>query len=45
MGRLLGSILINLGEYESCYKILKKIGYSLEEIRQIEPDMGLGNGD
>jgi starch phosphorylase len=44
MGRLLGSILINLGEYESCYKILKKIGYSLEEIRQIEPDMGLGNG-
>lgn len=44
MGRLLGSILINLGEYESSYKILKKVGYSLEEIREIEPDMGLGNG-
>ena len=44
MGRLLGNSLINMNYYEECYDILKEDGYSLEEIREIEHDMGLGNG-
>jgi len=44
MGRILGNSLINMDYYEECYKILKEDGYSLEEIREIEHDMGLGNG-
>ena len=44
MGRLLGNSLINMDYYEECSHILKEDGYSLEEIREIEHDMGLGNG-
>ncbi|MBT8386284.1 MAG: glycogen/starch/alpha-glucan phosphorylase, partial [Ignavibacteria bacterium] len=44
MGRLLGNALINMDYYDECYKILKEDGYSLEEIRDYEHDMGLGNG-
>ncbi len=44
MGRLLGNALINLNFYDECYNILKNIGYNLEDIRELEPDMGLGNG-
>ncbi|HSW54998.1 MAG TPA: glycogen/starch/alpha-glucan phosphorylase [Ignavibacteriaceae bacterium] len=44
MGRVLGNSLINMDYYDECYKILKEDGYSLEEIREIEHDMGLGNG-
>lgn len=44
MGRLLGNALINMDLYEECYNILKKDNYSLEEIRDFERDMGLGNG-
>ncbi|MFI5236435.1 MAG: glycogen/starch/alpha-glucan phosphorylase [Ignavibacteriales bacterium] len=44
MGRLLGNSLINMDYYDECYKILKEDGYSLEEIREFEHDMGLGNG-
>ena len=44
MGRLLGNALINMDLYDECYNILKKDGYSLEEIRDFEDDMGLGNG-
>ena len=44
MGRLLGNALINLNFYDECYSILKNIGYNLEEVRELEPDMGLGNG-
>jgi len=44
MGRLLGNALINMDLYEECYNILKKDDYSLEEIRDFERDMGLGNG-
>ena len=44
MGRLLGNSLINMEYYEECSHILKEDGYSLEEIREIEHDMGLGNG-
>lgn len=44
MGRLLGNALINLGFYDECSNILHENGYDLEEIREVEHDMGLGNG-
>lgn len=44
MGRLLGNALINLDYYEECREVLKKDGYNLEEIKEFEHDMGLGNG-
>ena len=44
MGRMLGNTLINMDLYDECYNILKQDGYSLEEIRDFEKDMGLGNG-
>jgi len=44
MGRLLGNALINLNFYDECYNILKDDGYSLEDIRDLENDMALGNG-
>ena len=44
MGRLLGNALINMDFYGECYNILEEAGYSLENIRDYENDMGLGNG-
>lgn len=44
MGRLLGNTLINLDMYDESYDMLKEMGYSLEDIADLEPDMGLGNG-
>lgn len=44
IGRLLGNALINLDVYDTCYDMLKEMSYSLEEISDMEPDMGLGNG-
>lgn len=44
MGRLLGNALTNLGFYDECKRLLDDIGYDLEDIRQVEKDMGLGNG-
>ncbi len=44
IGRLLGNSLINLDLYNECYDMLKEMGYSLEDIAELEPDMGLGNG-
>jgi starch phosphorylase len=44
MGRLLGNALINLDYYQECFEMLKKDGYSLEDILEFEHDMGLGNG-
>ncbi len=44
MGRLLSNALVNLNYYDKCKEILKSIGYELEEIIDIEHDMGLGNG-
>lgn len=44
MGRLLGNLLINLNQYEECRKILAENGFDLERIREVEHDMGLGNG-
>lgn len=44
MGRLMGNALINMDYYDECHKILKENGYNLEDIRDREKDMGLGNG-
>ncbi len=44
MGRLLGNALINMNYYDECYNILKEDGYGLEDIRDLENDMALGNG-
>lgn len=44
MGRTLGNSLINLGLMDECYKAMHELGYSLEQIRDIEWDAGLGNG-
>jgi starch phosphorylase len=44
MGRLLGNALINMNFYDECYNILKEGGYSLEDIRDHEQEMALGNG-
>ncbi|NWF88473.1 MAG: glycogen/starch/alpha-glucan phosphorylase [Ignavibacteriaceae bacterium] len=44
MGRLLGNALINMNFYDECYNILKEDGYSLEDIREHEQEMALGNG-
>lgn len=44
MGRLLGNALTSLGFYDKCHQLLKDIGYDLEDIIDIEQDMGLGNG-
>ena len=44
IGRLLGNTLINLDMYDRSYDMLKGMGYALEDIAELEPDMGLGNG-
>ncbi len=44
VGRLLGNTLINLDMYDRSYDMLKEMGYALEDITELEPDMGLGNG-
>lgn len=44
MGRILGNALINLDYYDECRAILERDGYDLEEIKEEELDMGLGNG-
>ena len=44
IGRILGNTLMNLFEYKKSAKILKDVGFDLEKIRELEPDMGLGNG-
>jgi starch phosphorylase len=44
IGRLLGNSLINLDVYDESYDMLKEMGYALEDISELEPDMGLGNG-
>lgn len=44
MGRLLGNALTNLGFYEECDDMLEEIGFKLEDVIELERDMGLGNG-
>ncbi len=44
MGRLLINNLFNVGLEEKARRALEELGFSLDEIREEEPDMGLGNG-
>jgi glycogen phosphorylase len=44
MGRLLNNNLFNTGLEGQARKALSELGYNLDEIREEEPDMGLGNG-
>jgi len=44
IGRLLGDTLHNLGLFGLCREILADAGIDLEEVREQEPDAGLGNG-
>ncbi|MBU0698023.1 MAG: glycogen/starch/alpha-glucan family phosphorylase, partial [Proteobacteria bacterium] len=44
MGRALINNLINLGIYEETKKAMDEINIDLNELAEMEPDMGLGNG-
>jgi starch phosphorylase len=44
MGRMLGNALINLNLQGNMKKALYELGFSLEELCQLENDPGLGNG-
>ncbi|MBH53380.1 MAG: glycogen phosphorylase [Opitutaceae bacterium] len=44
MGRLLNNNLFNTGLEEQARQALESLGFDLAEIREEEPDMGLGNG-
>lgn len=44
LGKLLSNNLINLGLFEEARELLKKYGYSIEEIEDAEPEPSLGNG-
>ncbi len=44
MGRLLGNALINMDYYQECQKIIEQDGFILEDLAELEHDMGLGNG-
>jgi len=44
MGRALINNLINLGIYDETKKAMNEINIDLDEMAEMEPDMGLGNG-
>jgi len=44
MGRTLGNTIINLREDSNVTKALDELGLNLEDLREVEPDAGLGNG-
>ncbi|MEN8258312.1 MAG: glycogen/starch/alpha-glucan phosphorylase [Thermodesulfobacteriota bacterium] len=44
VGRSLGNSLINLGLVDEVTEALHDLGYSLEEMRELEEDAALGNG-
>jgi starch phosphorylase len=44
MGRLMGDALANMDYDKECEDIMKSLGYDIQEIRELEHDMGLGNG-
>ncbi|MDB5410832.1 MAG: malP [Rhodospirillales bacterium] len=43
-GRALGNALFALGLYDSCREALIDLGHDVDEVRELEPDQGLGNG-
>lgn len=44
IGRLLGNALINLGLTEKMTEALQELGYSVEQLEEMEAEAGLGNG-
>lgn len=44
MGRALDNAMINLDIKDLCNKSIDELGFNLEDIIEIEPDAGLGNG-
>ncbi|MFZ4702074.1 MAG: glycogen/starch/alpha-glucan phosphorylase [Candidatus Methylumidiphilus sp.] len=44
MGRTLGNAMLNLGLEDPLHKALFDLGLDMEELVEIEPDAGLGNG-
>ncbi|MCG3138220.1 MAG: Maltodextrin phosphorylase [Phycisphaerae bacterium] len=44
LGQLLRANLVNLGLYDDCRRKLAELGLSIDEICELEPDAGLGNG-
>lgn len=44
MGRMLGNTMINLKLEGPVQEAINELGYSLEDLREAEPDAGLGNG-
>jgi starch phosphorylase len=44
MGRTLSNMMINLGIRGLCTKALYQMGLKIEELEEVEPDAGLGNG-
>ncbi len=44
MGRWLSDNLCNLGLMEHCRTVLAEFGVKLEDVLEVEPDAGLGNG-
>ena len=44
IGKLLDTYLINLGIKDLCSEALAELGIDLEELANMEPDAGLGNG-
>ncbi|QPG75074.1 Non-essential glycogen phosphorylase [Brettanomyces nanus] len=44
MGRALDNAMINLGIKELCCKSTDELGFNLEDVIDVEPDAGLGNG-
>ncbi|HEY6273320.1 MAG TPA: glycogen/starch/alpha-glucan phosphorylase [Terriglobales bacterium] len=44
MGRWLSDNLCNLGLIEPCRQVLAELNVDLDQVLEVEPDMGLGNG-
>ncbi|OQR73664.1 glycogen phosphorylase isoform 1 [Tropilaelaps mercedesae] len=44
MGRTLSNTMINLGIQNTCDEALYQLGLDIEELQELEPDAGLGNG-
>ncbi|PLX47981.1 MAG: glycogen phosphorylase [Desulfobulbaceae bacterium] len=44
VGRSLGNSLINLGLLDEVTEVIHELGYSLEDMRELEEDAALGNG-
>jgi glycogen phosphorylase len=44
MGRTFGNAMLNLDLQEAAAEALHQLGYRLEELQEVEPDAGLGNG-